>query len=116
MRLGRRGRETRLILQIGNSPSRPVDRTLRGLIARGYTWRHEIVSGQTASATDIAKREGVTSAYVSRLINLSFLAPGIMTAIISGAAPVDLTAPKLQSLNGIPLDWPSQRAVLGFSH
>jgi len=115
MRLGRRGRETRLILQNGNSSPRPVDRSLRNLVARGYAWRQEILSGQSASATGIAKREGVTSAYVSRLIDLSFLAPDIITAILSGTAPVDLTAHKLRSFKCIPLDWPSQRAVLGLS-
>ena len=116
MRLGRRGKETRLILQNSDSTKRPVDKSLLRSIARGYAWRHEIMSGQIASAAEIAKRESITTSFVSRLIDLSFLAPSILTAIADGTSPVELTANKLRSLGGIPLDWQSQKAVLGFSN
>ena len=81
MRLGRRGNETRLILQNTGATQRPVDKSLLRSIARGYAWRHEIISGQIASASEIAKRESITTSFVSRLIDLSFLAPSILTAI-----------------------------------
>ena len=116
MRIGRRGRETRLILQNASTPNRPVDKVLRGMIARGYAWRHQIVSGEVASAAEISKRDKVNDGYVSRLIDLGFLAPDIITAIMNGTAPVDLTANKLQSIKNLPLDWQSQRQVLGFGH
>jgi site-specific DNA recombinase len=114
MRLGRRGNETRLILQNSDPSKRPVDKSLLRSIARGYAWRHEIMSGQIASAAEIAKRESITTSFVSRLIDLSFLAPSILTSIADGASPVELTANKLRSLGAVPLDWQSQRAVLGF--
>lgn len=116
MRLGRRGNETRLILQSADATQRPVDKSLLRSIARGYAWRHEIVSGQIASASEIAKRESITTSFVSRLIDLSFLAPSILTAIVDGTAPVELTANKLRSLGAVPLDWQSQKVVLGFSN
>ena len=116
MRLGRRGNETRLILRKTGATQRPVDKSLLRSIARGYAWRHEIMSGHIASASKIAKRESITTSFVSRLIDLSFLAPSILTAIADGTSPVELTANKLRSLGAIPLDWQSQRAVLGFSN
>lgn len=116
MRLGRRGNETRLILQNTGAAQRPVDKSLLRSIARGYAWRHEIILGQIASASEIAKRENITTSFVSRLIDLSFLAPSILTAIADGTSPVELTANKLRSIGTIPLDWQSQRAVLGFSN
>ena len=116
MRLGRRGNETRLILQNTGATQRPVDKSLLRSIARGYAWRHEIISGQIASASEIAKREKITTSFVSRLVDLSFLAPSILTAIADGTSPVELTANRLRSLGTIPLDWQSQRSVLGFSH
>ena len=64
---------------------------------------------------DIARREKVTDSYVSRIVNLGFLAPDIITAILEGTAPAELTANRLQSLRDLPLDWPSQRQILGFS-
>ena len=51
---------------------------------------------------------------MSRLIDLSFLAPDIIAAIANGTAPANLSSEKLQSINALPLDWPSQRAALGF--
>ena len=71
------------------------------------------MSGAAKSASSIGDRDGISRPYVSRLIDLSFLAPDIITAISNGTAPVDLTAEKLQSV-ALPLDWVSQRAVLGF--
>ena len=60
-----------------------------------YAGRHELVTGEVASALEIARRENVTDSYVSRIIDLGFLAPDIIAAIANGTAPVDLTANKL---------------------
>jgi site-specific DNA recombinase len=114
MRVGRRGQETRLILQSVKQRQRPIDQALLTLIAKGYLWRNEIVNGKVASAQKIAARAKVTSSYVCRLIDISFLAPEIIAAIANGTAPPDLTSVKLQTLKAFPLDWPSQKAVLGF--
>lgn len=112
MRLGRRGNETRLILQSGTQ-MRPVDQKLLNLIARGFAWREDILSGAVESASDIGARDGISRPYVSRLIDLSFLAPDIIAAIANGTAPADLSSERLQSFDALPLDWASQRAVLG---
>ena len=60
----------------------------------------------------IAKREGVTQRYVAHLIKLAFLAPDIMTAIIRGKAPANVSLDRLKK--GFPLDWVEQRKSLGF--
>jgi site-specific DNA recombinase len=113
MRLGRRGNETRLIIQSGTQ-QRPLDHKLLKLIARGFAWREELFSGAAESASGIGDRDGISRSYVSRLIDLSFLAPDIISAIANGTAPADLSSEKLQSIDALPLGWASQRAVLGF--
>jgi site-specific DNA recombinase len=115
IRVGRRGRETRVILQSGRTQRRPIDQSLVTMIARGYVWRHQIASGEAGSMIEIARREKVTDSYVSRIVNLGFLAPDIIATILEGTAPAELTANRLQSLRDLPLDWPSQRPILGFS-
>ena len=114
IRVGRRGQETRLILQSVKQQQRPIDRALLTLIAKGYVWRNEIVSGKVSSILKIAQREKVAKSYVGRLIETSFLAPYIITAIGNGTAPPDLNIAKLRTLKTIPMDWPSQKAVFGF--
>ena len=63
----------------------------------------------------IASQEHVTPGYVSRLLRLSSLAPDIITAIVNGKNPPQLTAKKLMRLAlEIPVEWNAQRKLLGF--
>ncbi len=115
IRVGRRGRETRIILQSGQTQQRPADQSLVTMVARGYAWRNQIAAGEVNSMVEIAKSEKLTDSYVSRIVTLGFLAPDIITAILDGTAPAELTANRLQGLHDLPLDWPSQRQILGFA-
>jgi hypothetical protein len=54
-------------------PSR--DETLVKALGRVHRWRRKIESGQAKSITDLAEQEGVTDAYVCRLLPLTCLAP-----------------------------------------
>ncbi len=48
-------------------------------------------SGETNSLREIAAREGVDSSYVSRMVNLTTLAPDIVAAILDDALPNHIT-------------------------
>ena len=63
----------------------------------------------------LAKREGVSRSYFTRLVRLSYLAPDITEAILDGRQPRDLTADKLLAHSRLPLGWHEQRTVLGFA-
>ena len=63
---------------------------------------------------EITSREGVDKSYVSRVVNLAFLAPDITESIIGGHQPADLSAEKLIRRIDLPLDWAQQRHLLGF--
>ena len=63
----------------------------------------------------LAKREGVSPSYFTRLVRLSYLAPDITQAILDGRQPRDLTADKLLARSRLPLTWHEQRTVLGFA-
>jgi hypothetical protein len=54
---------------------------------RAHRWRRKIESGRAKSITDLAEQEGVTDAYVCRLLPLTCLAPGIVEAILDGRQP-----------------------------
>jgi hypothetical protein len=83
--------------------------------------RQEVGDGVAADRVEwsvkaaLAKREGVSPSYFTRLVRLSYLAPDITEAILDGRQPRDLTADKLLAHSRLPLDWHEQRAVLGFS-
>jgi hypothetical protein len=46
-----------------------------------------LTSGEVKSLWEIGRREGVDSSYVSRMVNLTTLAPDIVTAILDDALP-----------------------------
>ena len=57
----------------------------------------------------IARREGISQRRVAHLVDLAFLAPDIVTAIIDGKQPPSLTAERLIKAKHRPL-WADQRA------
>ena len=63
----------------------------------------------------IASQERLTIGYLSRLLRLPSLAPDIVTAIIYGKHPPELSAKRLMRLAlKLPINWPEQRKLLGF--
>jgi hypothetical protein len=61
----------------------------------------------------LAKQEGVSRSYFTRLVRLSYLAPDITQAILDGNHPRDLTPEKLLKHSRLPLAWHDQRSALG---
>ncbi|RWC94555.1 MAG: hypothetical protein EOS32_16610 [Mesorhizobium sp.] len=55
----------------------------------------------------------MTVSEVSRLLPLAFLSPKIVSKIIAGNQPIELTAHRLSRLSGLPLAWSDQAALLG---
>ena len=60
-------------------------------LVRGHRWLAMLESGEVTTMTEIAKREGIDNSYVSRMVNLTTLAPDIVEAILLNALPDDLT-------------------------
>jgi hypothetical protein len=73
-------------------PQKPIDPTPMQLaLARGHRWLAMRESGEVKSLTEIAKREGVDNSYVSRMVNLTTLAPDIVAAILDDTLPDTIT-------------------------
>ena len=64
---------------------------------------------------EIANSEGVVPSYATRLFRLTLLAPDIVSAILSGRHPPELTARRLMDDTRLPLEWQDQRQLLGFN-
>ena len=60
--------------------------------------------------TEIAKKEGIDNSYVSRMVNLTTLAPDIVAAILDDALPNHVTLFDLAV--DPPALWDEQRARL----
>ena len=77
--------------------------------------RPRLVGSAGMSFAALAKREGVSPSYFTRLVRLSYLAPDITQAILDARQPPDLTADKLLAHSRLPLAWHEQRTLLGFA-
>jgi hypothetical protein len=91
MRFQRRGGGERIVAPDGRelapaSKQQPDDTLVKALV-RAHRWRRRIESGQAKSITDLAEQEGVTDAYICRLLPLTCLAPDIVEAILDGRQP-----------------------------
>ena len=64
---------------------------LQRALARGHRWLAMLGSGEAKSLKEIAAREGVDNSYVSRMVNLTTLAPDIVAAILDDAMPNHVT-------------------------
>src|ERR671915_8657 len=95
----------------GVTPKPRPDEPLIKTLVRGRRWRRQIESGRAKSITDLAEQEGVTDAYVCRLLPLTCLAPDVVEAILDGRQPKGLRLAEL--LGNAPVAWDGQRATLG---
>jgi DNA invertase Pin-like site-specific DNA recombinase len=113
VRLSRTGRALRLVNRTGATMSEVrVDETLARLVIRARDWWRELdQTGQTV--TELASREGVTASYVTRVLRLAFLAPDVMSAIVTGCLRAGIDASQLFAADAISQDWAEQgRALL----
>ena len=113
-RLQRVGREMKMLVENTDDQTK-ADPALLRIVARAHDIQERLMQKSGLTLHAIASEEHVTPGYVSRLLRLSSLAPDIITAIVNGKNPPQLTAKKLMRLAlEIPVDWTAQRKLLGF--
>jgi site-specific DNA recombinase len=115
-RLQRVGREMRMLVENADD-QRLADPGLLRIIARAHDIQARLMQSTDLTLHANASQERVTPGYISRLLRLPLLAPDILTAIVSGKNPPQLTAKKLMRLAlELPVDWTEQRKLLGFHY
>jgi hypothetical protein len=110
-----RGREIRMLVGTDPFATAKPDRRLIKLLIRARRFNAALAGSDGVPFAALAKQEGVSPSYFTRLVRLSYLAPDITEAILDGRHPPDLTADKLLAHSRLPLGWHEQRTVLGFA-
>jgi site-specific DNA recombinase len=75
-------------------------------IAKARQWIDELAHGRAASFAVIARREGKVERHIRLLAPLAFVSPRIVSALLDGTAPADLTLTKLA--RALPHCWTEQ--------
>src|SRR5213079_998181 len=109
----RRGAETKLVLPglAERNQGSKCDPALIKALARGRAWFEDLATGRARSLEELAKRDGISRRYIRRHVDLAFLSPQLVEAILKGQQPVELTATRLTELD-LPLDWTEQHRLL----
>ena len=89
-----------------------VDRSLVKAIAWARDLRQRL-ERDGKSLDELAREDGCSRPYVSSMIRLAYLAPGITQSILDGTQPAQLTLADLMQRD-IPADWSEQRIAFGF--
>ena len=112
LQMRRRGVETRLVLP-GEMVTVPrTDPALLRALARGYQWFGELAAGTVSSTTQIAAREGLSNSYVRHMVPLALLAPALVESICTGRQGACLSAERLKTQTGVPIEWDAQQRLL----
>jgi hypothetical protein len=94
----------------------PPDRGLLRVVARAHDIQLRLMENVDLTVHDVARQERVSAAYIYSVLRLSSLAPDIVSAIVNGRNPRQLTAKNLMRLTRrLPIDWAEQRHLLGFN-
>lgn len=79
-----------------------VDPHVLRSIAKAWSWRRKLESGQVATIQDIATAEDVTPVYVGRVLKLAYLAPAVLERLL-----IERRAPAVSVKDlGLAVDWP----------
>ena len=113
--LRRRGVEAKLVIRSSRTQGSTTDQKLVALVAQAHDWLRALATGEVESVQHLAAREGIDPSDIGRTLQLAFLAPDIVEAIVAGRQPLELTAKRLKRVGILPMDWRIQHRALGFA-
>lgn len=93
--------------QLANNDAKARE-ALLGAVGKARAWLRELTDGATIQ--DIATRDGRSERQIRTLLNLAFLPPGRVKAILDGSAPVDTIT---NVARGVPMEWPELADSVG---
>ena len=113
-RLVRRGQELRFVLPSGGGTDGPDNRdpALLMAVAKAHLWWRWLRDSEVCSLREIAHRERLDPAQVTRRLRLAFLSPQLVRQILAGTQRADLTIEMLTRQIELPLGWAAQDRLL----
>lgn len=104
----RGGRKEMQLPEGGTHPAR-TDSTLVKALARAFRWKRMLESGEFATIAELAEREGIATSYMTRILRLTQLEPGIIEAVLDGRQNDAITLARL--MDPFPISWIEQKNI-----
>jgi hypothetical protein len=88
-------------------PSPQLKRTIpRQGAGPAFSWKRVLASGEFATIAELADREGIAKSYMTRVLRLTLLAPGIVESVRDGKQGPEVTLARV--LEPFPAEWKDQ--------
>lgn len=111
VRITRSGHSMRLVQSDGRHELASPNTALVRLVAQGHRYWREIRAG-TINVDQIARREGLTPSYVSRIVRLAFLSPTVVEAILAGMQRAGVDTKAITAPGAYAASWREQAIAL----
>jgi hypothetical protein len=108
-RIVKRGGRKEMQMPEGTTQPRRTDSALVKALARAFRWKRMLESGEFATISELAEREGIAPSYMTRIMRLTLLAPDIVEAILDGTQGPEVTLARL--LEAFPIEWTEQQCM-----
>ncbi len=109
MQVLHRGGRSRMIFQAPQHEQSNRNPKLIALVQRAFRAREQLL-GEAAQSLASQQKHALT-----RDARLSYLAPDLIEAILTGRQPIELGARRLHRVGALPLSWSEQRKMLALS-
>lgn len=106
-RLVKRGGRKEMQLPEGAAQLRKPDSALIKALARAFRWKRMLESGEFMTLAELADREGIAVSYITRVLRLTQLEPGIIEAVLDGRQGGAVTLARL--VDPFPISWNEQK-------
>ena len=88
-----------------------INECLVKAIIKSYYWNNLLLNGTVKNTKEIQNLESLKdNSYIKQILNLRFLSPKIITDILNGTQPKDLTVSKLFTIK--TLIWSEQEKLI----
>ena len=108
-RIVKRGGRKEMQLPDRVRPERTPDSTLVKALARAFRWKRMLESGEFATIAELAEREGIATSYMTRILRLTQLEPGIIETVLDGRQGDAVTLARL--MDPFPISWIEQKNI-----
>lgn len=78
-------------------------------VAKAWSWRRKLESGQASTNLDLAHDEDVSDRYIGRMIKLAYLARAVLEKLLLQRCPLAVSAKDLTAIADLP--WAEQVAA-----
>jgi len=86
--------------------SRSQDPHILKALGRAWSWRRRLEAGEVATIHDLAKAEGFTDRFVSRMVRLAYLSPDVLERLVISHDPLSVSVTELIEITYLP--WSEQ--------